>query len=330
MTRSRVLPRALLAAITAVTFTTAAIDAHGNRDGSGTRNSLTILVPSAPGGTWDTNARELQRAMKENGIVANPQVINLPGGAGTLGLSQLVQMEGREDILMMTGTVMLGGVVVNDSPDAVADTTPIAQLVQDYQAVFVPGDSPVKTLDDLISAWKKNPGGTAIGGGALGGTDSLIAHTFAEEVGIDATSVNYIPYAGGGEVLPALLSHSVDAAIGGYAEFEDQVEAGKLRALALTAPEHQPGIAVRTFAEQGVDLYVPNWQGVVAAPGISDEAADQLGDIIAETVATPEWAEARERNRWTDSYRPADDFVTLLDSESRRVRDVIVESGISE
>ncbi|OAB88824.1 tricarboxylic transporter [Janibacter melonis] len=329
MSRRRALSRAALVAAVAVAFTAAATDAHSNRDGSGTRNSLTILVPSAPGGTWDTNARELQRAMKENDVVANPQVVNLPGGAGTLGLSQLVQTDGREDIIMMTGTVMLGGVVVNDAPDEVSDTTPIARLVQDYQAVFVPGDSPFDSLDDLVEAWKKSPGGTAIGGGALGGTDSVIAHALAEEVGIDPTSVNYIPYAGGGEVLPALLSHSVDAAIGGYAEFEDQVEAGKLKALALTAPEPQEGIDVKTFIEQDVDLYVPNWQGVVAAPGISQEAEDSLGEVIAETVKTPEWRDALQRNRWTDVYQPADEFTPFIDSESDRIRDVIVESGIA-
>lgn len=329
MPNGRVVPRVLLALVTAVAFLAAAVDAHGNRDGSGTRNSLTILVPSAPGGTWDTNARELQRALKENGIVANPQVINLPGGAGTLGLSQLMEMRGREDIVMMTGTVMLGGVVVNDSPVEVADTTPIARLVQDYQAVFVPGDSPFASLDDLISAWRKSPGGTAIGGGALGGTDSVIAHTLAAEVGIDPTAVNYIPYSGGGEVLPALLSHSVDAAIGGYAEFEDQVEAGKLRALALTAPEPQPGIDVATFIEQGVDLYVPNWQGVVAAPGISEEATSDLAAIIEEATATTEWADALKRHRWTDVYLPAGDFAELVDGEARRIRDVIVDSGIA-
>lgn len=320
--------RVLAAVIGGAIVVAAGIDAHSGASSSDLRNSITLFVPSAPGGTWDTNARELQHAMVENDIVVKTQVINMPGGAGTLGLNQLIQMDSRSDVLMLTGTVMLGGVEVNDAENAVADATPIARIVEDYQAVFVPADSPFENLDDLISAWQKDPGGTAIGGGAIGGTDSLLAASLAGEIGIDPKGINYITFSGGGEVLPALLSHTVDAAIGGYAEFEDQVEAGKLRALALTAPEPKPGINVPTFKQQGIDLYLPNWQGLMAPPGISDDERQELTDIVTETLATEEWQRALERNRWTGVELTDEPFDEFVRSETERIEGVINESGI--
>lgn len=306
----------------------AGVDAHAGKNGSETRNALTLFVPSAPGGTWDTNARELQRAMVENDIVLKTQIINMPGGAGTLGLNQLIQMHGRNDVLMLTGTVMLGGVEVNDAENDVIDATPIARLVEDYQAIFVPGDSPYQDLAGLLKAWKADPSGTVIGGGALGGTDSLIACSLAGYIGVDPKTINYIPFSGGGEVLPALLSHTVDAAIGGYAEFADQVEAGKLRALGLTAPEPQPGIDVPTLREEGVDLYLPNWQGVLAPPGIREEDRRELTKIVTEAMATDEWREALSRNRWTGVPLTGQDFGDFIESESERIRTLVKQSGI--
>lgn len=320
--------RAVSAVLGAAVLVLAGLDAHSGKDGSETRNSLTLFVPSAPGGTWDRIARELQRAMKENDVVLKTQVINLSGGAGTLGLNQLIQMDGQNDVLMLTGTVMLGGVEVNDAKNNVTDATPIARIVEDYQAIFVPADSPHKNLAGLVKAWKADPSGTAIGGGAIGGTDSLIASSLAKEIGIDPKAINYIPFSGGGQVLPALLSHTVDAAIGGYAEFEDQVEAGKLRALGLTAPKPQPGIDVPTLQEEGINLYLPNWQGLLAAPGISEEDRQELSQIVKETLATSEWREALERNRWTDVQLFDDAFADVIASEKERISALIEESGM--
>ncbi len=320
--------RVIFALLGAAVIVLAGLDARSGKDGSEIRNSLTLFVPSAPGGTWDRIARELQRSMKENDVVLKTQVVNLSGGAGTLGLNQLVQMEGRNDVLMLTGTVMLGGVEVNEAKNHVADATPIARVVEDYQAIFVPADSPHRDLQSLVNAWKADPGGTAIGGGAIGGTDSLIASSLAQEIGIEAKKVNYIPFSGGGQVLPALLSHTVDAAIGGYAEFEDQVEAGKLRALGLTAPEPQPGIDVPTLKESGIDLYLPNWQGLLAAPGISDSDKEELSQIVRETLDTDEWRESLQRNRWTDVQLFDDAFADVIASETDRISTLIAESGM--
>ncbi|WP_232821988.1 Bug family tripartite tricarboxylate transporter substrate binding protein [Desertihabitans aurantiacus] len=295
---------------------------------SNARSGLTLLVPAAPGGGWDTVARELQRAMRENGVVTNPRVVNVPGAGGTIGLSQLDQMQGRDDVLMVMGTVMIGGIVVNDSALTLADTTPVAELAEDYEAMVVPADSPFQSVDDVAAALREDPGAVAIGGGSLGGTDHLTAGLLAQDVGADPAAVNYIPFAGGGEAVNALLSSSVDVGISGYVEFADQVETGALRLLALSAPEPQPGIDAPTFIDAGYDVYLPNFRGVVAPRGLDEEQVGELTAIVEETVATPEWQDALQRNQWIGAVKTGPEYQEFLDAEVERTTALAEELGL--
>jgi len=306
----------------------AAWDARSSGTLSGARTGLTIIAPASPGGGWDGLARQLQAVMRETGVVTNPQVVNVPGAAGTIGLAQLAQMEGQDDVVMITGTVMVGGVEINDSPVGFDDVTPLARLTDDYEVLVVPADSPLQSVDDLVAAWQEDPGAVAVGGGSLGGTDQLLAAQLALAVDVPATDVNYIAYSGGGEAVQALLSGASDVGISGYNEFADQIEAGTLRALALSAPEPQPDLGVETLYELGYDVHQGNWRGLLAPPGLSDEARAELEAIVEETVATPEWAETVERNQWVDVTLVGEDFADFIDEEVARIQAILEEAGL--
>ncbi|WP_432505287.1 Bug family tripartite tricarboxylate transporter substrate binding protein [Kineococcus arenarius] len=306
----------------------AAWDARSTGTLSGARTGLTIIAPASPGGGWDTLARQLQAAMREADVVTNPQVVNVPGAAGTIGLAQLQEMEGQGDVLMVTGTVMVGGVEINDSPVGIDDVTPIARTTDDYEIVVVPADSPLRSVDDLVAAWQQDPGAVAVGGGSLGGTDQLLAAQLALAVGVPATEVNYIAYSGGGEAIQALLSGASDVGISGYNEFADQIEAGELRALAVSAPEPQPELGIPTLYELGYDVHQGNWRGLLAPPGLTDEERRELTDIVTETLATPEWEETLERNRWVDSELVGEELTTFIDEEVARIQAILEEAGL--
>ncbi len=306
----------------------AAVQANRSGDISGARAGLTLLVPAAPGGGWDTVAREMQNAMRQNGIVTNPRVVNVPGAGGTIGLGQLVDQEGAGDVLMVMGTVMVGGIEVNDSEYSLDQTTPVAHLADDYLALVVPADSPYQDIDAFVQTFGTDPGSIAIGGGSLGGTDHLTAGLLAQEIGADPGAINYIPFAGGGEAINALLSGSVDAGVSGYNEFADQIETGNLRLLALSAPAPQEGIDAPTFIQAGYDVYLPNFRGVVAPTGLDDAEVQELTDIVEETVATPEWADALRRNKWTENLQTGDAYGDFLATETDRIRTIVEELGL--
>ncbi|MCC8929994.1 tripartite tricarboxylate transporter substrate binding protein [Rhodococcus sp. BGS-1C] len=325
---SPTLSKSLLAIAVIGAVTVAGIDASRSQSGSDARSKLTMIAPAAAGGGWDLVAREAQQAMRSDNIVNNAQVVNVPGAGGTIGLSQLESLSGQATTMMVTGTVMLGGIAINNSETTLADTVPIAKLAEDFEVFVVPKESPYQNVEDMIAAWRANPGGLPIGGGSLGGIDHIVAGQLAQQADIDPAAINYIAYSGGGEVLTALLSNTVGVAVSGYNDFRDQIEAGNVRALAVAAPEPVDGIDVDTFAELGYDVDLVNWRGFVAPPGISDEDRQTLIDIVTEMSETEQWASAVERNRWKESFLTGDEFGEFLEVEQTRITDILRELGL--
>ncbi len=291
--------------------------------------SLRIMAPAAPGGGWDGTSRAMQSVLQESGLVQNVEVFNVPGAGGTVGLAQMASGEGgQDDLLMMMGLVMVGAILTNDAPVTLAETTPIARLTAEYEVIVVPANSPYQTLQDLIAAFEADPGSISWGGGSAGGTDHILVGLLAQAVGVDPTLVNYIPFSGGGEALASILGGQVTAGVSGYSEFAGQIEAGDLRALALSAAEPQAGIDAPTLREAGVDLDLANWRGVVAPPGISEEARQSLVALMDEMVETEAWQGALEQFGWTSAYLSGDAFDTYLAEEQTRVTGILQDIGL--
>ncbi|HZJ09988.1 MAG TPA: tripartite tricarboxylate transporter substrate-binding protein [Trueperaceae bacterium] len=294
-------------------------------------DALRIMAPAGPGGGWDGTARAMQAALRDAGVVDQVEVFNVPGAGGTIGLAQLASSEsGNGDILMIMGLVMVGSILTNDAPVGLDQSTPIARLTAEYEVVVVPAASPHQTLDDLIAAFQEDPGAVAFAGGSAGGIDHILVGLLAEEVGVDPAAINYIPYSGGGEALAAILGSQVAAGVSGYSEWAGQIEAGELRVLAISSPERIEGIDAPTLMEQGVELDIANWRGVVAAPNLSAEQRDALVATVDALVASDEWQAALEQNNWLDAYMGGDEFDAYLASELERVRDVLVGIGLVE
>lgn len=291
--------------------------------GNDVRSNLTLVAPAGPGGGWDTFQREQQQAMRVNKLVNNVQVVNIPGAAGTIALGKLTTMSGQANKLMVSGTGLVAGVAQLDAPVDHGDVTPIARVVEEYDVVVVGADSPYRTLDDLIAAWKANPSQVAWTGG--GTFDQLVSTDLALKAGIDPAKLTYIPKSGGGEATTALLNGTATAATSGYKDMADQIEAGRLRALALAAPQRLPGIDIPTLTEQGYKTDLANWRMVVAPPGITADEKAQLVELMRETAATPEWQSATSRNQWKPVFLAGPELDSWLASEETRIADLVKE-----
>lgn len=288
------------------------------------QSSLTIIAPAAPGGGWDQTARVMQRVLAEIEPGTSVQVDNIPGAAGTIGLSRFVQSErGNPHALLVTGLVMVSGAIINASPVSLADATPIARLTGETEVIVVPTASPHQTLGDLISAFKQDPGSVSWGGGSAGGTDDLLVRLLAEQVGLPASRVNYIAFAGGGAALAAVLGGQVTAAVSGYGEFAGQIAAGQLRPLAISAAERMAGIDAPTLREAGVPMDLANWRAIVAPPGLSDAEQDALVARITRLATSEAWRQAIARNGWDDQFLAGAAFRQFLLAEQARIEAVL-------
>jgi putative tricarboxylic transport membrane protein len=286
------------------------------------------MAPAAPGGGWDQTARSLAAALREEGLTRVVEVENVSGAAGTIGLARFASAyRGEEDALLVTGLVMMSAIVMNNSPVSLAEVTPIARLTGEYEVLVVPAASPFRSLADLTAALRRNPGSVSFAGGSAGGTDQLLLGLLAKKAGVDPAATNYIAFSGGGESLAALLGNQVAAGISGLSEYAPHIESGSLRALAVSASEPMPGIDIPTFRQQGFDLVLANWRGLVAPPAIRGAARESLVNVIDRLVRTRAWQQALERNGWVDLYLPGDRFAQFLRSEQNRIAAVVRDLG---
>lgn len=319
--------------LVAVLVVAAGINANSSGAGADARTKMTVIAPAAPGGGWDLVAREAQQAMRSDAIVNNVQVNNIPGAGGTIGLSTLTQLEGQGSFLMVTGTVMMGGITRNKAPKNLSAMTPIARLAQDFEVIAVPANSPYKTLDEFFAAWRANPAGLPIGGGSAGGIDHMVAALMAREAGFDPSELEYAAYAGGGELTINLLSTApgtVKVGISGYNDFRDLLINGSLRALAVVAPERLEGLDAPTMDELGYgEVNLVNWRGVVAPPGITAEERKTLEEIVGQMTKTESWQAAVDRNRWQEWFATGEEFEMFLVDEQKRIDGIMEDLGLA-
>lgn len=290
---------------------------------------LKLIAPAAPGGGWDSASRSLQQAMVPAGAAKSVQVVNVPGAGGTVGLAQFVNSaKGDPNQMMVMGITMLGAVLTNKSPVGLDSVTPIARLTADPLVIVVPANSPHKSIADLAAAIKADTAKVVWAGGSAGGADHILAGLVAKAAGGDPAKLNYVPFSGGGEALAEMLGGRVTAGVSGYGEFESMIKTGKLRALAIASGKRLTGVEVPTLKEQGLNVELVNWRGIVAAPGITPEQRSTLSAAVEKTVKSAEWTKILKARGWDDAYLPADQFATFIKDDQTRVKDILTSIGL--
>jgi putative tricarboxylic transport membrane protein len=285
---------------------------------------LTIVAPAAPGGGWDQTARALQHVIDLHHLARVVEVQNVPGAAGTIGLSQFTDARrGDGRALLVTGLVMVGATLWNDSPVSVNQATPIARLTGEYEVIAVPASSPLRDLRALIGEFRRRPEAFAWGGGSAGGTDHILAGLVAEAAGVDPRRVNYVAFSGGGEAVAALLGGHVAAGISGYSEFAAHIASGRLRAVAISSPSRLPGVDIPTIREGGLDVEMSNWRGLLAPAGITDADRATVAAIVRAAVQTDDWRRLLAAREWNDQYLEGEGFAAFLRAEQNRYAPVV-------
>ncbi|WP_408898589.1 Bug family tripartite tricarboxylate transporter substrate binding protein [Nocardioides sp. R1-1] len=301
---------------------------RGSDDPSNRR--LRMMIPNSVGGGYDLTGRAAARAMEDNDLTGRFEITNVQGASGTVAMQRLVNEKGADDLMMLMGLGVVGAVYTNRSSATPLKMTPIARLVEEQEGILVPADSPFRTVEDLVEAWRKDPGGLTVGGGSSnGGPDHLFPMQLADTIGVDPRKVNYISYDGGGPLTTALLGAKIDVGMSGLGEFEGQIADGKLRVLAVSGDERLEDVDAPTLTEAGIDLVFTNWRGVLAPPGISKEQRDYLTELLTEMHDTPEWREALEANGWTDNFATGKEFEDFLAEQDDRVADTLKELGLA-
>ena len=291
--------------------------------------NIKMMIPANPGGGWDTTGRALGKALQESDVASSVTYENKGGAAGIIGLAQYANAtKGDGNSLMVMGAVMLGGIITGKPPVSLDKVTPIARLTSEYNVFVVPANSPLKTMKDVVDQLKKDPGSVKWGGGSRGSTEHIAAAMLAREVGVDAAKINYVPFRGGGEAVAAILGGNVTVGGSGYSEFQQYIETGKMRPIAVTSGKRLKGINIPTMIEQGYNVEIGNWRGVYAPAGLTVAQRKGLTDMVLKATKSKSWAESLEKNNWTPAWMPNPEFDDFVDREFASLRATMVKSGM--
>lgn len=305
-----------------------------DEEGATKIGSVAVIAPAEPGGGWDQTARTVAQVATKEGLVGKAPVTNIGGAGGTVGLASLAT-EQDPNTLMVTGLVMVGAVETNESSTRIEDTTPIARLTEEALVVVVPADSKYDTLEDLVNDIVKRGSAVTVTGGSAGGADHILAGMLLTEAGVKSvdmpSTLNYIPNSGGGEAVTMLLGGQVAAGISGIGEFVEQIDAGELRALAVSSPETSALLSdTPTIIEAGYDVELTNWRGLLSPGGISEDESDKLTEMVDELVATDAWQAELKTRGWDDAYLSGAEFNDYLTTNTDEVTATLKSIGLIE
>jgi len=247
-----------------------------------------IVVPYPPGGAVDVVTRKMAAKLQEQ-TGQTFLVENKAGATGTIGLSQVAQSPADGYTLAANDTTyaLLPHIFRKLPFDHAHDLMPIGAFVFAPMGVVVKGDSRFKTLGDLVTAAKAEPGKVTYGTGGAGTTP----HFVSEAMGIAAGArFMHIPFKGAGEATLGMLSGTVDFQVASTPGVMGNVKGGKARLLAVSGNKRLAALPdVPTFAEAGVKFDgLINFTGLWAPKGTPQAVVDRLQKEIAAAMASPD------------------------------------------
>lgn len=295
--------------------------------------AVTLIAPNAPGGTSDRTARELQRLFQKHKLVdVTVNVVNRPGGGGTLALNQLHSGAGDPHVILITTSAVISNHLTGLLSYNYTDFTPLALLLGDNYGVNVRANSPIQGARDMLDRVRKNPEALTFGMSSIGGTNHTSLVAALKKGGVDVRRVKMVTFAGGGQISLQLLGGHVDVINTGLGNMVDHLVQGRMRTLAITGPRRMGGAFadVPTWKEVGVDVSLIGWRGILGAKGLTPAQVAYWDDVFRRVVQTEDWKADLQKNYWLDIYADAAGMRKWLDSENTEVRALLTELGMAK
>jgi tripartite-type tricarboxylate transporter receptor subunit TctC len=248
-------------------------------------------VPFTPGGSSDLLARALAPSL---GAALGQTVLvdNRPGAGGSIGAAEVARAEPDGQTLLMGH---LGTLAVNPSVyprlayDPLRSFVPVAMVARVPNVLVVSAASPFKSLADLLAAARARPGRLSYSSGGNGSAAHIAFEALKLRAGV---FLLHIPYRGTAPSIVDLLAGQVDASFTGVTAVLPQVQAGRLRALAVSSLQRLPSLpAVPTVAESGfAGFEADQWYGLVAPAATPAATVARLNAVVNQALALPEVA----------------------------------------
>jgi tripartite-type tricarboxylate transporter receptor subunit TctC len=287
--------------------------------------SITFVVPYAPGGYTDLVARVTARYVEK--ALGKPVVIDNRGGAGGIVGTQLVATsapDGYTFCVCSIGAISIASFAQKIPYDPVQDLAPVGIVSSIVQAVIVKKDLPVKSMAELVSYAKANPGKLNYGTSGVGGLTHYSVELFQARTGTKAV---HIPFKGGAPSTAAVVSGEVDFAFSNMTDALPQIEAGTVRGLAVTSLGRSPYFPDLPSVNEAVvpGFIAETWNGIMAPAKTPAAIIQKLADILIKMADDPEVKETMRKAGANTVKTTPDQFRTQIQQEMEQWKPLIAE-----
>ncbi len=295
-----------------------------------TPEKVHFLIPGGAGGGWDGTARGVGKALTDSGILKSASYENMSGGGGGKAINYLITTAKRQHgTMMVNSTPIVIRSLTGVFPQSFRDLTLIASVIADYAAFVVPKDSKIKSWNEVVAMFKKDPRSVKVAGGSVQGSmDHLVPAMAMEAAGGDPLALVYVPYDAGGKAMAGLLSGDTQVLSTGFSEAVGLAKQGEVRLLAVTSEKRlSQAPDVPTLMELGYDVSFANWRGFFGAPGLPEEMAEGYRAMLKKMYDTQEWEQIRSRRGWQNLYKPGQEFHDFLEKQEKVIGDLMRKLG---
>ena len=288
---------------------------------------ITIVVPYAPGGAADAVARVVATRLgaKLGGSVI---VDSKAGASGTIGASFVAKAPADGYTMLYDATPhSINPHLFPKMPYAANALQPLSLVLLAPNVLIVKSDAPYKNVGELIAKAKAQPGKINFASGGSGTVQRLAAELFRQQLGLDMV---HVPYKSGGPAITDVIAGQVDFMFGTVAATYPHVSGGKLRALAVSAPERSKRLPdVPTVAEAAIPGYEAyEWNGVFLPAGVPAPIATKLQQALQEVLKEDEVKQRlADMGAQPVGSTPAD-FAAFLKKEDAKWGEVVKKGNI--
>jgi tripartite-type tricarboxylate transporter receptor subunit TctC len=289
---------------------------------------IILIVPFAAGGPTDIIARILATTMSKS-LGQNVIVDNRAGAGGNIGIAMVARANPDGYTLLLTSTAIAvnPGLFTNLPYDPVKDFTPISELVNAPNVLFVRPESGITSIADLVAKAKAEPDRYNYSSPGIGTKSHLTGELLKLRAGINMV---HVPYRGGGPSTQAVVAGTVQVGSVALAPVEPLIKSGTIRALAVTGANRWFSLPeIPTMIESGYPGFISDTFNALFAPaGTPPEIVDLLLKQAKAAMATPEGQEAAHRAGYQIIASDPDQLAKRVVFEIQGVKELVARAGI--
>ena len=280
---------------------------------------LKIVIPAIARSSLDDASRALGDALVVAGLCDEIDYENREAKGGSQAPTYFAEKYAQDPNALLIGDTSLAGAIALHKPAVeLSRLTPVARLTTDYLVVVVPANSPIKSAADLGEKLKAAPRQTPVGIGSLGSVDHVLAGLLVKAAGAAPEEASYVPFMRSFELVDAVGSGKLAAAVSGWRTFSADVASGRLRAIGVASRRAAYGL--RTLREQGQDVDLVNWRAVFTGAGVAAARQAEMVEAIRAAVAEDSWKKALKQSYWDAAWLAGADLASTLDIDIKTLQ----------